>query len=232
MGDGQKENAVKDKDQQAFLADVRDHQMTVLRDDGLYRHLRFSRPGTICQSFELLTYPRGLLYRGDMGAFVFERLEDMFEFFRTDGGRINPGYWSSKLAAVDQDGVTQFDGEQFDREIKREVLTWCRDNAHRTTKDERRDLWDAVLDDVIGASPSGDEGAKKNAAGEFSHCIRSHNIRRSIHFSFDSPWEMGSDSYTPRFLWCCHALVWGIAKYDEMKAQEKAVAPVSEGCAA
>jgi hypothetical protein len=223
---------MSDKDQQAFLANVQHHQMTVLRDDGLYRHLRFGRPGSLAMHFDLMTYPGGMLYRGDMGAFVFERLDDMFEFFRTDGGRINPGYWSSKLAAVDQDGVTQFDGEQFDREIKREVLTWCRDNAHRTTKDERRDLWDAVLDDVIGVSPSGDEGAKKNAAGEFSHYIRSHNIRRSIpiHFSFDSPWEMGSDSYTPRFLWCCHALVWGIAKYDEMKAQEKASAPaVVEG---
>lgn len=29
-----------------FLKDIADHRMTVLRDDGLYRHIRFQEPGT------------------------------------------------------------------------------------------------------------------------------------------------------------------------------------------
>jgi hypothetical protein len=214
-----------------FLNDVKDHVMTVLRDDGLYRHIRFKKPASSCMYFDLLTYPGGLLYRGDMGSFAFERLADMFEFFRADGGQINPGYWSGKLVAVNRDGrssVTEFDAEQFDREIKREVLAWCRENGYRTSRDQRRDLWDAVMSEVIDAGESYDGDTKKRFADEFTH-----QFGGGIYFVFDNPWEMSCDRYTHGFLWCCHALAWGIAKYDEMKAQEKACAPAAvEGGAA
>ena len=33
--------------EQSFLKDVREHRMTVLHDSGLYRHLRFQKPGTV-----------------------------------------------------------------------------------------------------------------------------------------------------------------------------------------
>lgn len=210
---------MSDKSQQAFLADVQHHQMTVLRDDGLYRHLRFWRPGSLAMHFDLMTYPGGMLYRGDMGAFVFERLEDMFEFFRADGGRINPGYWAGKLVAIDRDGrnssVREFDEEAFDRDIKREVLDWCRANAYRTTKVERRDLWDAVVDGVIDAGSDRGGDRKRIAATDFSHAIGGTN------FTFDDVWQMQCQRYTHRFLWCCYALVWGIQQYDKFKAQEE-----------
>jgi len=95
----------------SFLKDVATHEMQLLRDDGVYRHLRFKRPGTVCMYFDLITWPGFLCYTGDMGTFVFTRLRDMFEFFRTDreyaqrrGDRqlfVNHGYWSEKLVAVD-----------------------------------------------------------------------------------------------------------------------------------
>ena len=40
-----------------FQADVARHGMTVLRDDGLYRHLRFRRPDCSAYWFDLLTAP-------------------------------------------------------------------------------------------------------------------------------------------------------------------------------
>lgn len=52
---------------------------------------------------------RYLCYTGDMGTYVFQRLTDMFEFFRTDreykkrnGGKlaVNLSYWGEKLQAT------------------------------------------------------------------------------------------------------------------------------------
>ena len=67
-----------------FLRDVAEHTMTVIREDGVSRHIRFAKPGTSCMHFDLITWPGYLCYTGDMGTYVFQRLTDMFEFFRTD----------------------------------------------------------------------------------------------------------------------------------------------------
>lgn len=65
-----------------FKRDVQEHALTILRDDGLYRHLRFKRPGTMTCYFDLVTWPGHLAYVGDMGDYVFTRVEDMLTFFR------------------------------------------------------------------------------------------------------------------------------------------------------
>lgn len=80
-----------------FERDTAEHQMTVRHDDGLYRHLRCQRPGSWTYGFDIVTWPGYLAVTGDMGDFTFARTADMFEFFRVDGGRINPDYWSEKL---------------------------------------------------------------------------------------------------------------------------------------
>ena len=41
----------------AFAEDVAEHELTVRRDDGLYRHLRFQKPGTWIYGFDLITWP-------------------------------------------------------------------------------------------------------------------------------------------------------------------------------
>ncbi len=70
--------------EQSFLEAVAKHEMHVLHEDGLYRHIRFKKPGTSCMHFDLITYPGYLVYSGDMGCYVFSRLPDMFELFRAD----------------------------------------------------------------------------------------------------------------------------------------------------
>lgn len=201
-------------DHAQFLADVKNHVMTVLHEDGLYRHLRFKRPETICESFDLITYPGGLLYRGDMGVFCFERTADMFEFFRTDRGFINPSYWSEKLVGVDRgrNTVKEFCEATFDRKIKEIVLRWVRDNEYHTTREQRRDLWDAVMDEVIGAEADSRGDRKQIAANDFSH-----QVYPGTQFYFADIREYNFTKYTHRFLWCCYALVWGIKQYDAAK---------------
>jgi hypothetical protein len=89
-------------DAEAFLKHVRDHAMTIVREDGVYRHLRFRKPGTSCMGFDIITWPGYLCFCGDMGTYVFQRLQDMLQFFRTkrrdDGSwSIDHRYWAEKV---------------------------------------------------------------------------------------------------------------------------------------
>lgn len=202
--------------EQSFLKDVAEHKMIVKRDDGVYRHVRFINPKSSSMFFDLITYPGYLVYSGDMGCYVFQRLEDMFQFFRTDRehlhqGRklgINLGYWSEKLQAVDgnrhQASATEFSEERFRRAIMEYLVSWIRDNATSTTKEERRELWDEVVSDVLGAN--GDSGGfrMQAAAHDFYH-VTSERVT----FQFDDLFDHDFTEYTYRFIWCCYALAWG-----------------------
>jgi hypothetical protein len=84
------------KEEARFIKDTAEHEMTILHNDGLYRHLRFKKPGTRFYWFDLITWPGYLTIAGDMGTFTFERTEDMLTFFR-GAGDINPQYWSEKI---------------------------------------------------------------------------------------------------------------------------------------
>jgi len=80
-----------------FPNNVKDHKLTIIRDEGLYRHLRFRQPSTSNMWFDIITWPGYLAFVGDMGDWVFARDTDMLEFFR--GDRINPSYWGEKIQA-------------------------------------------------------------------------------------------------------------------------------------
>lgn len=217
-----------------FLKEVASHQMIMVRDAGLYRHVRFKKPGTGCMHFDLITWPGYLCYCGDMGTYVFSRLDDMFQFFRTDrefnrrDGKtleINLCYWSEKLQAVDGTrsaaSATEFDEDRFKEVVIGDLISWIRDNRDKTTKDDRRELWDAVISEVICAD--GDNGGyrKQIAAHDFSH-----HVNNGVgDFYFQDFWEHNLTRYTYRFVWCCYALAWGIKQYDEAKALDLVAAP-------
>jgi hypothetical protein len=84
-----------------FDRDVAEHQLTILHDDGLYRHLRCQRPNTEIGHFDVITWPGHLHIGGNRDGFTFRRLPNMFEFFRPSAGwnlaRINPDYWAEKI---------------------------------------------------------------------------------------------------------------------------------------
>lgn len=67
---------------ETFLKDVANHEMQINLDNELLRHIVFRRPSTTSMLFSLTTTPGRLIYAGDMGCFVFQRLPDMFAFFR------------------------------------------------------------------------------------------------------------------------------------------------------
>ena len=43
-------------------------------------------------------------------------------------------------------------------------------------------------------------------------------------FYFRDFWEHDCTVWDPTFLWCCHAIVWGIQRYDEHKAHKEQAA--------
>lgn len=142
-----REHQVKEQ----FLRNVAEHQMDIRLDvevDGAkYRHVVFSKPGTWNCGFSLTTTPRRLVYAGDMGTFVFERVPDMFCFFRGQRGvegerEPNFGYWHEKLTACDRpDGSMEKCVEKF-RENLEDVLK----RHHSERMEEVTDLNDELAE--------------------------------------------------------------------------------------
>ncbi len=202
-------------DKARFLEDVRDHQMKVIREDGVHRHIRFFKPGTMCMHFDLLTWPGYLCYTGDMGTYVFRRLDDMFMFFRDDEQRsIDFRYWAEKVEAADKcDGIKKFNWAKFQADVKDFFESYWdgedrRDEETQEEFDARKAACWTELQSSLGYA-SEDEYGAVNFLRDFEH----------EGFRFQD-WERTSEEYTFRFLWCCYALRWGIAKYDADRAPE------------
>lgn len=202
-----------------FLHDVRDHQLTILREDGVYRHLRFSKPGSGCMHFDLITWPGYLAYVGDMGAFTFSRLQDMLEFFRRDPARlfrIDFRYWAEKCEAESArgSGLREWDPERFKREIVEQRRKLLVDYGRDWTSEQRRDFWDDMGNVLLAAE------YEHEAVTELQGwCYSDPVTRRLIRIeTCDFP---TCQTYTHTFIWCCYALAWGINKYDLAKAGDK-----------
>lgn len=191
-----------------FAADTADHQMTVLHDDGLYRHLRFKSPRSSEYWFELATWPGCLAIRGDVGdGPVFARLPDMFEFFRRRDGRINPGYWAEKVTSG-RDELYVYDPDVFDQRVKEAFVEAVR------YSDAPRGLGKAVRAELLDHDDVCDERGAHRLVAEFEF----------KGFRFYDTWEWSFRDWEWSFLWYCHAIVWGIAQYDAHKDGVQAAA--------
>jgi hypothetical protein len=210
---------MKQPTQALFLKDVAAHEMTVLLDQGVYRHLLFRSPLTGNQWFEIITWPGNLAYAGDMGCYVFSRLRDMFEFFRTrpDGDKaelhINTSYWAEKLQAVDCDGressALQFSPELFRSKVEEHFKEWVAEND--ITADQAAEFEESLESEVLCLSDDGEYEARK-ALNDLNLEIDGTRLQ------FSDTWEWKFSEYTFRFIWCCYALAWAIQKYDAAKA--------------
>ncbi|MFJ1260102.1 hypothetical protein [Cupriavidus sp. CuC1] len=213
-------------DQKRFERDVASHVMTVVRDDGIDRHIKFRQPGCSSYWFEILTWPGALCIRGDCGTYVFSRLDDMFQFFRTDDRGdparlyINKGYWCEKLQAVSSDGYGKgraqtFCADIFKRRVVERFREYCRDRyvAH----DKRREMWDSVRADILECICDGDSSDAFHKLNDFHD--RDHPRL------FEDCWEWNCEEYTFHFIWNLYAIAWAIRKYDAAKVEAAAGVP-------
>jgi hypothetical protein len=202
-----------------FLHDVEDFNMTIIKDDGIYRHLRFKHPETRTMSFDILTWPGHLCYTGDMGSYLFSRVNDMFEFFRhgkdEDVLYVNPPYWSEKVLALDKCGyIREYDPEKFEKYVKGEAVEMC-----LAMRDEEFEGDESVRPDVIFMERVEDEIL--DYSGEESAAIHNAvNFEWRGDYPFQDIYEVSFKDFSFHYIWCCFALVWGIDMYDKQK-QEK-----------
>jgi hypothetical protein len=182
-----------------YRKDTEKHQMTVLHNDGLYRHLLFKETGSSFYWFELITTPGQLTIRGDMGTFVFSRIEDMFEFF--DGSYINVGYWEEKLVAQDRSGVKAYD-QDLVRKLVREHFD---DHAdYYLSGTDPAGVWAEIEEQIFDDYVICDESEVRAGLDRFTH---------PSGYRFADVWEWDFRTYTTRYLWCCHAIQQGIKRY-------------------
>lgn len=208
-------------DQKRFERDVAEHTMTVIRDNGADRHIKFRRPDCSSYWFEILTWPGTLCIKGDMGTYVFSRLTDMFEFFRTDDRGdpaklyINSCYWCEKLQAVDSNGCGKGEAKKFSPTIfKGRVIerfrSYCQDREVEPEK--RRELWEALREDVL------DPAEDSNATRAWDSLNEFHD--REHPRIFEDCWEWNCEEYTFHFIWNLYAIAWAIRQYDAAKATQ------------
>lgn len=196
---------------ESFLGDVALHEVTILHEDGLYRHIRFARPGTYCMHFDIVTWPGYLAYSGDMGDYVFSRVPDMLAFFRKDRPdgalNINLPYWSEKVQAQDKsDGLKEYSPQIFRDRIKELTEEWITERELDDT--DAAEMRQEVEDEVISRGQDYETLAYQSAM-VFEYC------GKHVFTDFQ---EVNLREYTYRFIWCCYALVWGIQQYDAAKA--------------
>jgi hypothetical protein len=245
-----------------FAADVAQHQMTTLHDDGLYRHLRFMRVAPSPKTskpersssywFELVTWPGSLTVNGDCGSFTFSRTEDMFEFFR--GGRINPQYWAEKVRGEMR--LRRYSTERFREHVMDDIRDseedhpglaeaaereiFGRDSQWNTEYEEgaRDALADFAFGDTWkGSCPSCDAAVDGIPEADAYRWASQHSAQAGHRvypvlvegFRFTDTWEWELGDWDWQYLWCCHAIQWGIWQYDgcpERKAPEPAGVPL------
>lgn len=207
-----------------FRKNTATHEMTVELDNGLYRHLKFRRPGTYCYGFDIVTWPGHLAISGDMGAAVFTRLADMFEFFRASDEwqqrhpgeiYINVGYWAEKCAANDGEKM-RFSRELLEQTCRRiydEFIEESKDDEGGLDQGAADTLWNAIDEDVLSADTvesaivamDGFDASDTNFPG----------------FRFHDAWEYGSSltEYTLHFIWRLYAVAHAVKEYDRHKAE-------------
>lgn len=189
-----------------FAADTATHRMTVLHEDGLYRHLRFAAPEpSRVGPFELITWPHNLVVKaGWTFHFDIDATPDMFDLFRNTSftGEINPGYWSEKVRAG-RDEIEGFDPNLFEQQVKDYVVDAIRNG------DAPRGIGAEVTSRIFECGDICHEAGARAELADF----------RFQDWSFGETWEWNFSDYTPGFLHSCHAIRHGIALYDAARKQ-------------
>lgn len=208
--------------EERFLHDIKSHNMAVHLDEGLHRHLSFSRNGSSIYRFDLLTWPGHLTITGDCGTYTFQRVPDMFDFFRTDEDykrthldrmlHINPPYWGQKLLSVcKQGGYHEYDETEFAERVARQFEQyWEHAVWYTDLSTDMAEMWETIEQDVLSLADS--EHDAYDAVNSFRY--------RDFQFQdfFDAG---GTEAYTYHYLWCLYAIVSGIETYDAYKAAAK-----------
>ncbi len=234
-----------EESQARFMRDTEHHELSVLRDDGLYRHLRLKNPDRQEYWYDIVTWPGYLAIVGDAGDYVFSRLRDMFEFFHDNGYGINPSYWAEKLQAPRGTRAAQTYSEAS---LRQHVMEWFEQQTGLDPRTGRVPAWRAseemrrwrgfsrrwrrrqlfLLEGDLPVSEAL-RLSRQLQSDVLSLAFSEHEAHEALRdFSFDLPglpklyiedsWEWDLRDFEHGFLWCCWAVLTGIQRYETRKA--------------
>lgn len=177
-----------------YLKDTDGHVLTVLHDDGLYRHLRFCNPFSSEYWFDVISAPGILTVHGDMGTYTLARERDMFAWvgFRGIDGGISYDYWAQKLVAPQGRASVQ----EFSQRVFADWIgNFTQDHLDQMGENLHTEFATAVLHHFTPLPENVEEAHERMRDFEF------HGIEIA------DEWEYSFREYTLRWLWNC----WGIA---------------------
>lgn len=197
------------KSRQSFERETADHELTILRDDGVYRHLRCKAPGMSIYWFDVVTWPGHLYIGGDIDSYCFARIHDMFDFFG-DGSKyswgINPDYWAQKLTMTEQlrEGGEVYSPEAFWAAI----LEWTRVRLEEYGWDE--EIYPSLL---VGALER--EMRVEHWYAEPQLPSDEDEARELVdkYFWLFNEQEWNFRDFDTHYLRACWAIVWAIKQY-------------------
>lgn len=201
-----------------FAAETAKHQMTVVHDDGLYRHLRFANPSSSLYWFEIATTPGQLVFSGDGDSFVFRLADDMFQMFRESAasGTINASYWAEKVRTGNAHSYSRARFEQY---VEEQVA--AAEPYYRALRD---DVQEEIFNDTI-YDVDYESGALMAVLGYTYHLSTGPDAkgnRAPFRFKYVHEWDLRDFDWW--FLFACHAIVRGIAQYDAVTAPKQVAA--------
>lgn len=217
---------MREPTKEVLLKDVANHVMSVKLDQGVYRHLEFRQAdGSWNHGFHIVTTPHRLMITGDMGTWVFARIPDMFNFFRSPDGAINRQSWAEKL----QNGThgTSKEAKVYDGDAYKARLLDSLDNYDLT--DDHK----AIVVEALGELDFNDEHLIMSQINDFEVDLEGEepyistrelvkqplaDRRTREKFTFQDVWEIDMTAYSYHFVWCLYAIVWGINQYDSVLA--------------
>ena len=166
-----------------YLSD-RDYKMHVLHDEGVFRTLEFKHNNGSDGHFVITTWPGHLCISGDMGTFVFSRIQDMIHFF--SGAPVNPGYWAEKVQSEDTrtSGVKSFCLGSFNEQMAEERKQFLIDGASQNEVDDAFSTLEFVEDEYSAVS-----------------FFRDFNLE-----GFELDWEVSYDRGNFHYFFACYAI--------------------------
>ena len=98
-----------------FLDDVKNHELTIHQNNGVYRHLEFKKTDNSNPYFNITTFPNHLVITayidGLSYALVLSKRYDMFDYFRDYLGdndlKIDPKLWSEMIRTTSYKGIIE-----------------------------------------------------------------------------------------------------------------------------
>lgn len=180
---------------------TKNHEMEIIKDNGVYRHINFRQPKTIHYSYSLVTWPGYLAITGDIAnGYLFRRIHDMFEFFSTDRD-INPQYWGEKCIGSPSP-IEEHSEEVFHLSVAEHL------------SEDWTGLEEAELE-VIRA-----DWKTHTNRYEIQYREQAYDALRDFEsngYRFSDVWEMEFVQYDLSFLLACYAIKQGVHTYLDSK---------------